>query len=56
MHKLALFPFKNAKKNPLKKEGQSKKKWDSSVFDIKTRDCPSITYYRMLSVSLAGPP
>ncbi len=28
-------------KNPRKKEGQSQKKWDSSVFDIKNRDCPS---------------
>ncbi len=34
------FPSK-IPKNPHKKEGQSPKKWDSSVFDIKNRDCPS---------------
>ena len=40
---LHFFPFKNAKKSTQKKArpGQSQKKWDSSVFDIKNRDCPS---------------
>ncbi len=40
MHTCTFSPSKMPK-NPRKKEGQSQKKWDSSVFDIKNRDCPS---------------
>ncbi len=41
MRKLELFSFQKKEKNPHKKEGQSQRKWDSSVFDSTNRDCPS---------------